>query len=397
MLFLFGDHRLDAERRELHAGNELISLEPQVFDLLVYLIRNRDRVVSKDDLIAGVWGGRIVSDSTLDSRINAARKAVGDNGQRQQLIRTVIRKGFRFVARVEEIAERSDAASSRPTAAATPKQDISFCRSADGVSIACASVGSGRPLLKAANWLTHVEYDWDSPAWSPFLHWLAERHRLIRYDGRGTGLSDRDVADISFPQFAADFEAVVNASNLDRFAVLGISQGASVAIDYAARHPERVSKLVLLGAYAQGRNRRGSDSEAEKAATFLSMLRHGWGDETSPFMRAFASVFIPSGSAEQIKWFADLQRITTSAANAQRIRSACDDIDVLDLLPRVRVPTLVLHCRQDGVVPLEQGRLIAATVPDARFVTLESDNHVLLAGEPAWPRFLGELEAFLRD
>jgi pimeloyl-ACP methyl ester carboxylesterase len=251
--------------------------------------------------------------------------------------------------------------------------------------------------VKAANWLTHVEYDWDSPAWAPFLHWLAARHRLIRYDGRGTGLSDRDAADISFPKFAADFEAVVTAADVERFAVLGISQGASVAIDYAARHPERVSKLVLLGAYAQGRNRRGSDNEAEKASTFLSMLRHGWGDESSAFMRAFASVFIPSGSPEQIKWFADLQRITTSAETARRIRIACDDIDVLDLLPRVRVPTLVLHCRQDGVVPLEQGRYIAAHIPDARFVTLDSDNHVLLAGEPAWPRFLDEVASFLRD
>lgn len=395
MPYLFENHRLDPDRRELFARGEPVSLEPQVFDLLVYLIRNRSRVVSKDDLIAAVWDGRIVSDSTLDSRINAARKALGDNGQRQQFIRTVIRKGFRFVMPVEETAVPPDFVSER--AAPSPKQEISFCRSSDGVSIACATVGAGPPLLKAANWLTHVEHDWDSPAWKPFLHWLAERHRLIRYDGRGTGLSDRDVSDISFEAFRQDFDAVVNAANIERFAVLGISQAAAVAIDYAARHPERVSKLVLLGAYAQGRKRRGSESEAEKAETFLSMLRQGWGDENSAFMRAFASMFIPSGSPEQIKWVADLQRVTTSAENALRIRNACDDIDVVALLPKVRVPTLVLHCRHDGVVPLEQGRLIASTIPDARFVTLESDNHVLLAGEPAWPRFLAELESFLRE
>ena len=392
-MFLFENYCLDPGRRELRSADGMITLEPQVFDLLVYLIRHRDRVVSKDDLIAGVWNGRIVSDSTLDSRIYAARKAIGDSGQRQQLIRTVIRRGFRFVAPVQEIVERPTDADVRP--AVESKQEVSFCRSSDGVSIACASVGAGAPLVKAANWLTHVEYDWDSPAWSPLLHWLAERRRLIRYDGRGTGLSDRTVADISFAGFVRDFGAVVDAINVDRFAVLGISQGASVAIDYAARHPERVSKLILLGAYVQGRNRRGSPTEKEKAATFLSMLRQGWGDENSAFMRAFTSVFIPSGSREQIKWFADLQRITASAENAERIRRACDDIDLLSVLPRVRVPTLVLHCRQDGVVPLEQGRMVAAAIPDARFVTLESDNHVLLAGESAWPRFLQEVESFL--
>lgn len=396
MLFLFENYCLDPARRELVAGGRAVEVEPQVFDLLLHLIRNRHRVVSKDDLIADVWGGRIVSDSTLDSRINAARKAVGDNGQRQNVIRTVIRKGFRFIAPVDEVAEAEPAAA--PTIDSTAaKQSVSFCRSADGVRIACATVGNGPPLIKAANWLTHVEYDWDSPAWKPFLHWLAERNHLIRYDGRGTGLSDRDVSDISFGAFVQDFEAVVNAANVERFAVLGISQAAAVAIDYAARHPERVSKLVLLGAYAQGRKRRGSESEAERAETLLSMLRQGWGDENSAFMRAFASMFIPSGSPEQTKWLAELQRVTTSAENALRIRKACDEIDVLALLPQVRVPTLVLHCRHDGVVPLEQGRLIASSIPNARIVTLESDNHVLLSGEPAWPRFLDELEAFLRD
>lgn len=392
-MYLFDNYCLDLDRRELYSAERTIALEPQVFDLLVYLIRHRDRVVSKDDLIAGVWNGRIVSDSTLDSRINAARKAIGDSGQRQQLIRTIIRRGFRFIAPVQEIVERPTDAETRPTVAC--KQEVSFCRTLDGVSIACASVGAGPPLVKTANWLTHVEYDWDSPAWSPLLHWLAERCRLIRYDTRGTGLSDRTVADISFAGFVRDFEAVVDAINVDRFAILGISQGASVAIDYTARNPERVSKLILLGAYVQGRNRRGSSSEAEKAITFLSMLRHGWGDENSAFMRAFASIFIPSGSPEQIKWFADLQRITASAENVERIRRVCDDIDVHTVLPKVRVPTLVLHCRKDGVVPLEQGRMIAAVIPNARFVTLESDNHILLAGEPAWPRFLQEIESFL--
>jgi pimeloyl-ACP methyl ester carboxylesterase len=396
--FQFGDYALDVDRRELRCAADLVAIEPQVFDLLVYLIRQRDRVVSKDDLIEAIWGGRIVSESTLTSRINAARKAVGDSGERQSLIRTAARKGIRFVG---EVREDGPAPARAPSAAvATPSpdtQDVTFCRTSDGVGLAIASVGRGQPLVKAANWLTHVEYDWESPVWSSFLHRLAERHRLIRYDGRGTGLSDREVGDISFEAFVRDLESVVESTGLPRVALLGISQGAAVAIAYAVRNPERISKLVLHGAYAQGRNKRGLPADAEMASAFLSIMRRGWGDEHSAFMRAFSSVYLPSGSPEQIKWFCDLQRITTSAENAARIRNACDDLDVADLLPRIRVPTLVFHSRNDSVSPFEQGRSIAASIPGARFITLESDNHMVLPGEPAWSKLLSEAESFLAE
>ncbi len=390
LLFLFNNYALDTDRRELRSRGALINIEPQVFDLLTYLIEQRDHVVSKDDLIASVWKGRIVSDSTLDSRVNAARKAVGDSGEKQDTIRTIARKGLRFVASVRRADEQPEVGSTRPVIA--EKQQISFCRSKDNVSLALASVGTGVPLIKTANWLTHLEYDWESPVWSPLLHWLASKARLVRYDGRGNGLSDRNVEEISFSSFLSDFDAVAEATGFDKFNILGISQGAAIAIDYVVRHPERVSKLIINGGYAQGRNIRG---EREKGDIFLSMLRHGWGDEHSPFMRAFASVFIPNGSSEQIRWFADLQRMTTSAENAAHIRRACDDIDVTHLLPKVKVPTLIMHSRHDAVVPHEQGRLMATSIPDARFVTLESENHVLLAGEPAWAKFLEEVEAFL--
>jgi pimeloyl-ACP methyl ester carboxylesterase len=292
---------------------------------------------------------------------------------------------------VRRADEQADAASTRPVIA--EKQQISFCRSQDNVSLALASVGAGMPLIKTANWLTHLEYDWESPVWSPLLHWLASKARLVRYDGRGTGLSDMNIEEISFSSFVSDFDAVADATGFEKFNILGISQGAAIAIDYVVRHPDRVSKLIINGGYAQGRNLRG---EKEKGDIFLSMLRHGWGDEHSPFMRAFASVFIPNGSPEQVRWFADLQRMTTSAENAVRLRRACDNIDVTRLLPKVQVPTLVLHSRRDAVVPHEQGRLIAASIPDARLVTLESENHVLLAGEPAWDKFLEEIDAFLK-
>ena len=393
MLFSFKEFALDGERRELRARGTIVPIEPQVFDVLVYLIQNRDRVVSKDDLIASVWGGRIVSDSTLDSRINAVRKAIGDSGEQQELVRTIPRKGIRFVGEVLQGGKPADAAGRLSGFA--HKQEIAFCRSADNINIAYAEVGNGPPLIKAANWLTHLEYDWESPVWSPLLHRLAEKNRLIRYDTRGTGLSDREVAEFSFDGFMRDFESVVDAVKTDRFAILGISQGAAVAAAYAAAHPERVTKLILYGGYAQGRNKRGSPDEVAKANLFLSLMQHGWGDEHSAFMRAFCSLFIPNGTPEQNKWFADLQRMTTTAENGALIRVACHEIDVASLLPKVQVPTLVLHARHDNVVPLEQGRLLAASIPNARLVTLESDNHVLLEGEPAGEKFLEEVEDFL--
>ena len=386
---------LDPDRRELRCKGTLVSVEPQVFDLLVFLIRNRDRVVSKDDLIAAVWDGRIVSESTLASRINAARRAIGDSGEQQRFIRTAARKGIRFVGSVREGEVPSELPA--PVPAPALKQEVTFCRTADGIHLALAAVGTGPPLIKVANWLTHIEYDWESPIWAPLLHQLATHSRLIRYDGRGNGLADREVADISFAAFVRDLETVVDAVGVKRSAFLGISQGAAVAIAHAVRHPERVSKLILFGGYAQGRNKRGSAADAEMAQAFLAIMRHGWGDEHSAFMKAFSSVFFPNGSPQQIKWLVNLQRVTTSAANAVRIRTACDDIDVVDLLPKVQVPTLVLHCRHDDVAPLEQGRLIASSIPHARFVTLESDNHIVLADEPAWPKLVDEIEAFLKE
>jgi len=392
LLFFFEDKVLDPNRRELRCKGGLVAVEPQVFDLIVFLVRNRDRVVSKDDLIAGVWDGRIVSDSTLASRINAARRALDDNGDAQRLIRTAARKGVRFVGAVREGQVPSEL-----SAHAVRNQEVTFCRTGEGINLALATVGVGAPLIKVANWLTHIEYDWESPIWSPLLQHLAERCRLVRYDGRGNGLADRDVADISFDAFVRDLEAVVEATGVDRATILGISQGAAVAIAYAVLHPERVSKLILYGGYAQSRNKRGSAAEVEMARAFLAILRHGWGDERSAFMKAFSSVFFPNGSPQQIKWLVDLQRITTSPENAARIRNACDDIDVVDLLPKVQAPTLVIHCRHDNVAPVEQGRLMARSIPHAKFVTLDSDNHVVLAGEPAWPRLVGEIDAFLND
>src|SRR5262245_34425271 len=220
--FQFGDYALDAGRRELKQRGALVAVEPQVFDLLVYLVQNRDRVVSKDDLLEAVWGGRIVSESTLTSRINAARKAVGDSGEQQAVIRTVARKGIRFVGAVRETDVLAATANHAAPAAGSLRQDIHFCIAPDGVRIAYAEVGRGPPLVKTANWLNHLEYDWQSPVWKHLLHALAANHRLIRYDGRGNGLSDWEVADISFEAFVRDLESVVEATGLERFPLPGL-------------------------------------------------------------------------------------------------------------------------------------------------------------------------------
>ncbi len=257
-----------------------------------------------------------------------------------------------------------------------------------------AAVGDGPPLVKTANWLNHLDYDWQSPIWSPMLRRLAGRFRLIRYDGRGNGLADRDAADISLAAFSRDLETVIATLDLPRFALLGLSQGAASAIAFAVAHPERVSRLILYGGYAQGRNKRGSPDDEAVAQAVLAMMRQGWGRAESAFMRAFASLYLPSGSPEQIRWFAEMQKRATSGEMAARLRTACDDIDVTALLPRIRVPTLVLHGRDDHVVPIEQGRMMAARIPGSRFVTLDTENHVPLPDEPAWGTLLREIEAF---
>lgn len=396
MEYLFENCLLDVRRRELRRDGAVVAMEPQVFDLLTYLIRSRDRVVSKDDLIDNVWSGRIVSESTLTSRMHAARKAIGDTGEEQRLIRTVARKGFRFVGEVEEADRSAPPPAADRAPAGEPRQQIRFCAAADGARIAWAESGHGPPLVKASNWLNHLERDWDGPILGPLFHALASRHRLIRYDERGNGLSDWSADDISFDAFVRDLEAAVDAAGVERFALMGLSQGCAVAVAYAARHPERVSRLILSGGYARGRRRRGRQDEIDRADALETLVRQGWEQENPAFRQIFTSQLMPDGSTEQMRWLNELQRMTVSAENAVRIRRAMDEIDVTDLLPRVKTPTLVLHCRDDAVQPLEEGRLLAVGIPGARFVTLESRSHIVLETDPAWPRFIDEIVTFAR-
>ena len=396
--FVFGDYSLDVGRRELRRGQNLVQLEPQVFDLLVYLVRNRDRVVTRDDIFAAVWGGRIVSESTLSSRITAVRKAIGDSGEQQALIRTAARKGIRFIGEVSEQTEGPAQPIAAPAATATSRlrQEVHFCTASDGVRIAYAEVGHGPPLIKAGNWLNHLEYDWESPIWSPFLHTLAAEHRLIRYDARGNGLSDWEVRDLSLEAFVRDLESVVEATGLDRFPLLGMSQGCAVSIAYAVRHPERVSHLVLYGGFARGRRKRGSQQDIAGGDAIVTLIRQGWGQDNPAFRQMLTSLFMPGATPEQMQSFNDMQRITTSPENAARLRQSVDEIDVTDLLASVNIPTLVLHARNDAMQPFDEGRRLAMGIRGARFVALESRNHMILQNDPVWSRFFDEIENFLK-
>ncbi|PYP78870.1 MAG: transcriptional regulator [Gemmatimonadetes bacterium] len=403
VIYAFGDYELDTRLHELRRAGGRLHVEPQVFDVLAYLFASRDRLVTKEELLDRVWGHRYVAPTTLNSRIKHARQAVGDDGSAQRVIRTVHGLGFRIVAHVVEHAAssgvaRAEADIQSPRLPDPLSQRIRFCTAADGVRIAYATSGAGPPLVKPANWITHLEYDWESPVWRHWLHELSRGHTLLRYDERGCGLSDHDADDLSFESWVSDLETVVDAAGLERFPLLGLSQGCAVAIAYAVRHPERVSRLVLYGGYLRGIVARArTPQEREEAELLTRRMPSFWGRDNPAFRLFFAARFVPEGTQEQMRWFSELTRVTTTPEIAVRLRTTAAAIDITALAPHVRAPTLVLHAVGDAAVPFDQGRRLAALIPDARFVSLESQNHVLLEEEPAWPKFLEEVRAFLAE
>jgi pimeloyl-ACP methyl ester carboxylesterase/DNA-binding winged helix-turn-helix (wHTH) protein len=402
-IYAFGDYELDTRLHELRRAGDRLHVEPQVFDVLAHLFASRDRLVTKDELLDRVWGHRYVAPTTLNSRIKHARQAIGDDGATQRVIKTVHGLGFRVIAHVVERTAADGGpeyvrSAGRPSGVDTLSQRIHFCTAADGVRIAYATSGAGLPLVKPANWITHLEYDWESPVWRHWLRELSRDHTLLRYDERGCGLSDRDADDFSFESWVSDLETVVDAAGVDRFPLLGLSQGCAVAVAYAVRHPERVSRLVLYGGYVQGIIARArTPQEREEAEMLTRTMPAFWGRDNPAFRLFFAARFVPEGTQEQMRWFSELTRVTTSPEIAVKLRSTAAAIDISALAPRVRAPTLVLHGTGDAAVPFDQGRRLAALIPGARFVSLESQNHILLEDEPAWPRFLDEMRGFLAE
>ena len=288
----------------------------------------------------------------------------------------------------------NEGASKRSTA--RPDQNIRFCNAADGVSIAYATVGDGPPLVKTANWMNHLELDWESPVWRPIFDELAASRTLIRYDERGNGLSDWDVSDFSLEAMVADLEAVIAALGLDRFPLLGLSQGCAVSIEYAARHPEKVTKLVLYGGYARGW-RAAPPHVQERVEAMITLMRGGWGAAQATFRQLFTSNFMPDATRELQDWFNDMQRASISPENAVALINALGDVNVSARMGDVKAPTLVVHPRGDLTAPWKRAREMAAGIPNARLVTLESSNHIPMPNHPATRRMMQEITAFLRE
>ena len=271
-------------------------------------------------------------------------------------------------------------------------QEIRFCVASDGVRLAYAKHGRGAPLVKASNWLTHLEFDWETGVWRHWLESLGRSNTVIRYDLRGCGMSDRDVGELSLERWVLDLETVIDAAGVERCSLLGISGGAGIALAYAARNPSRVERVVAYGGWASGRFLRADE---EQRQALRAVMRAGWRAPNPAFRRLFTMMFLPEGTPEQMAWYDELQRRSASPAMALRVYDALGETDATGLLPRVAAPTLVLHSRRDLVVPFREGRRIAAAVPSARLITLDSRNHLLLEQEPAWHVFLSEVGEFL--
>lgn len=280
-----------------------------------------------------------------------------------------------------------------PTASA---QDIRFCRAADGTMLAYATSGDGPPLVKAANWLTHLEYDWSSPLDAQQIQRLSASNTLLRYDGRGNGLSDWNTDELSLETMVSDLESVIDAAELERFPLIGLSQGAAVAIEYTARHPGRVSHLILHGGFASGWEISGSPEIREEREAVRMLLTRQWGADNPSFRHLISTNFIPGATEEEISWFSDFQRKTTSAANVSRFMKAFGQIDVRDRLSAVQAPTLILHSRGDQMVDMDAARELVSGISGARFQSLDSDNHSLIDREPASVEFARAILDFIQ-
>ena len=334
---------------------------------------------------------------TLCSLLIAADREEEADQQRALAIRRLGEAGIPASAALREPA--AIPLSAEPAESVEPKstplkQDIRFCTASDGTMLAYSVTGSGPPLVKAANWLNHLEADLASPLWRHWISALTTLRSVWRYDERGNGLSDWD-APLNFEAFVDDLESVVDAAGLDRFDLLGISQGAAVAIAYAVRHPERVRKMHLWGGYALGWKHRGDPAEIERRDAMLELTRQGWALDNPAFRQMFTSLYLPGANQEQEHYFNEMQRLTTTAENAVELQRVFGEINVTDLLAKVTTPTLVGHSTRDSVVPFESGRALAARIPGAKFIAVESPNHLLLETDPGWPKYARIVEEFL--
>jgi pimeloyl-ACP methyl ester carboxylesterase/DNA-binding winged helix-turn-helix (wHTH) protein len=386
-----GRHRFDPVLAELRdAEGRYVTLRAQSMAVLGCLARRAGHLVTKEELLQAVWPGIVVTDDSLVQCIVEIRRALGDH--EHCLIRTEKGRGYRLALAHEAV----NGASVVPDKNAFG-QDIGFARTQDGVKIAYALAGAGYPLVRTAHWMTHLDWDWRSDVFGPRIRALAGAFRYVRYDGRGWGLSDRDGAVGNVDQWLLDLEAVVDAAGLERFALFGPSGGAATAVRYAARHPERVSHLVILGGVVRGGLERGERSTPVAThEAFIRLIEDGWGQDNAAFRQLMTSMLWPAATTEQMRSFNHLQRMASSAATAAQMLRAIAHLNVEAELSRVRCPTLVLHSLHDARVPFDEARLIAAGIPGARLEPLDSPNHTPLLGEPEFERLHQLISEFVR-
>jgi len=378
---------VDLQLQELrNAAGERVPLRPQAFAVLQCLARRAGQLVGKDELAQAAWPGVMVTDDSLVQCIKLIRRALDDDAR--CIVQTESKRGYRLVP------------APAAAGAATPAffhQDIHFATSADGVRIAYATCGEGGPhLVRAPHWMTHVEWDAQNPVSGPTILRLARNCRYLRYDGRGSGLSDRDIPLGTIEDEVSDLEAVVDAAGLDRFALLGRSGGGAIAIRYAARHPGRVSHLIFVGGLARGWIKRSNPTpHADQVRAFEQLVEHGWGNNNAAFHQLIASEMFPGASAELREGFLALQRVACKPRDAARLVRMIAEYDVSNDLPCVHCPTLVLHSPLDQAVPFEEARLIASSIPGARLEPFDSINHTPLPGEPAFDEVYRLIDEFL--
>jgi pimeloyl-ACP methyl ester carboxylesterase/DNA-binding winged helix-turn-helix (wHTH) protein len=401
VIYTFNQCALDTERYQLSLLDKPVSIEPLVFDLLVYLVENRDRVVTREELLDKLWQGKVVTDSALGARLKDARKAVQDSGAKQEVIKTFHGRGYQFIAEAKEATANLSAAetqvSSKVNIGLAEQSPVRFCSSADGVNIAHTKVGKGYPLVAVGSWMSHLEEDWFNPMWGHYLSNLARDFTLIRYDQRGNGMSDWDNVDISFERMVDDLKAVIDCYDYQKVALFGPSQAASVSIAFARQFPERVSHLILYGAYARGRCKRGNPEGIEESKALVTLIRQSWGRDNPVVRQMMTSLFMPDATREESTWFNGFQKTCGPGENLARFRELFDHIDVTNLLAEINIPTLVIQCTGDSVAPLSEAKLIASRIPGARLVTLNSKNHMVFENEPGFQRFLHAVHDFMKS
>jgi pimeloyl-ACP methyl ester carboxylesterase/DNA-binding winged helix-turn-helix (wHTH) protein len=387
-VYSFGPFRLEAHERRLLRDGAVVALPGKAFDTLLLLVEGAGSLQPQQTLIDRLWPDTFVEPNNLQYNVSLIRRALeGADGVELQTVRG---QGYRLLADVSR-ADGSPPAKQADGAA----QRTYVCKAEDGTRLAYARLGDGPPVVKAANWLSHLELDWRFEVWRHWLDVFTRGHTLVRYDARGNGLSDWAPPEMSFARFVSDLATVFDAAAVERAPLVGLSQGAAVAVAYAASHPERVSALILIGGCARGWRAKDKPRLTQAFEAMMVLMRQGWGGRNAAFRQIFTTRFFPDAGQAVAEEFNELQRLTTTPENAAALLSALGDIDIRDQLSSVRVPTLVLHSREDAVVPMKDGLELASGIAGARFVPLESRNHVVLPTEPAWGRFSQEIAAFL--